>query len=121
MSETKKGSVRAIFGKATDAMSSTAKNLKTEFDQSKVKAKIDETTQTAYDFLKEKGVIDQAEKISNGVSERLDVISGAKILALVEERLDIQSRYNDILATKLEEALNRIADLESKLTPERQK
>ena len=35
---------------------------------------------------------------------------------LVQERLDLQDRYNDLLATKLHEALERISKLEKKLS-----
>jgi len=45
----------------------------------------------------------------------LDVAAGRRMYNLVQERLDLQSRYNDILAYKLEEALKRIAALEAKL------
>ena len=45
----------------------------------------------------------------------MDVISGKKLLELVEQRLELQAQYNDVLATKLDEALQRIAALERKV------
>ena len=36
-------------------------------------------------------------------------------LRLIEERLTLQMRYNDVLATKLDEALSRIKALEDKI------
>ena len=73
------------------------------------------------DFLEEK--IDEASKTEVGkkvlelqkdASEGMDKISGKKLLDIVEERLALQDQYNDILATKLDEALKRIEKLESK-------
>lgn len=49
---------------------------------------------------------------SEEVGRQLDTITGAAILKLVEERLELQARYNDILATKLDEALKRVEILE---------
>jgi len=81
-------------------------------------------------------IIEHAKKISEGVSskyeesgakkhidmiktksgEKLDVISGQAMYEIVQERLDLQDRYNDLLATKLHEALERISKLEKKLS-----
>lgn len=52
---------------------------------------------------------------SKRASEHFDTLSGAAILRLVEERLEVQARYNDLLATKLDEALRRIETLERQL------
>jgi len=47
--------------------------------------------------------------------EGLDTVSGKAMYDLVKERLDLQDRYNDLLATKLQEALDRIDELEDRL------
>jgi len=57
----------------------------------------------AADFL-----IDQA-------TDKMDTISGVKILEEVRKRLSVQDEYNDILATRLAEALERIATLEKEI------
>lgn len=56
---------------------------------------------------------DVVKTTANRVSEGLDVISGVKLLEIVQETLELQEKYNDVLAGKLEEALLRIADLEN--------
>ena len=81
-------------------------------------------------------IIEHTKKVSEGVSskyeesgakkhihtiktksgEKLDVISGQAMYGLVQERLDLQDRYNDLLATKLHEALERISELEKQLS-----
>ena len=47
--------------------------------------------------------------------EKLDQITGKRLLELLEEKLEIQDAYNDILATRLAEALERIAKLEARI------
>ena len=56
-----------------------------------------------------------AKSAAGSVGEGFDVVSGKKILDLVEQRLELQARYNDVLATKLEEALQRIDVLEKEI------
>ena len=56
----------------------------------------------------------KAIKMSEDVSKGLDQLSGKEILTLVEKRLELQEQYNDVLATKLDEALKRIVTLEAK-------
>jgi len=57
---------------------------------------------------------ESAKRTAGAVGDGMDVISGKRLLELVEQRLELQAQYNDILATKLEEALQRIAALERK-------
>lgn len=59
-----------------------------------------------------------SDKVSHGVSaarKTVDVFTGEKQLRLIEERLTLQMRYNDVLATKLDEALTRITELEARI------
>ena len=49
----------------------------------------------------------------NRVTDTVDVITGSKILKLVQEMIGNQEEYNDVLATKLDEALTRISILEA--------
>lgn len=49
---------------------------------------------------------------SRRVVDSVDVLTGAKLLEVVQEMLQAQEEYNDVLATKLDEALTRIAMLE---------
>jgi hypothetical protein len=56
---------------------------------------------------------DVALDASDAFSNRIDELSGEKMFKEVEERLNQQDKYNDILATKLHESLQRIQDLEA--------
>jgi len=47
--------------------------------------------------------------------EGMNTISGRAMYELVRERLELQDRYNDLLATKLQEALDRIEGLEQSI------
>lgn len=67
------------------------------------------------DKLDDTKVPEFLSKTSAAVSDGFDTVTGEKILKLVEERLAIQAKYNDILATKLDEALRRIEALEEKI------
>ncbi len=48
----------------------------------------------------------------DAVKEKLDSATGQKMYDLVQERLAVQDQYNDVLAAKLHEALQRIEVLE---------
>ncbi len=51
-------------------------------------------------------------KVVDKASDCLDSMSGQKIYDVVQERLAVQDQYNDVLASKLHEALQRIEALE---------
>ena len=56
-------------------------------------------------------IVDAAE----GVGDRLDQVTGKQLLEMLEAKLRRQDEYNDILATRLAEALQRIAAIEQRL------
>lgn len=60
-------------------------------------------------------VVDAASKVGTKFNDALDIVAGDKRYNLVQEHIELQKRYNDILALKLDEALTRIARLEDKL------
>lgn len=64
----------------------------------------------------ESGAQRHIHTIKTKSGETLDVISGQAMYELVQERLSLQDRYNDLLATKLQEALERISELEKKIS-----
>lgn len=80
---------------------------------SEVKEKIADTTGLMKETLK--NVSDKGKQVSVAANENLNIISGKKILDEVKERLEQQDRYNDVLATKLQEVMERLSRLESKL------
>ena len=66
----------------------------------------------------ESGAKGKADAIQSQISGKLDEISGQAMYQLVQERLAEQDRFNELLATKLHEALERISDLEKRLADE---
>jgi hypothetical protein len=68
--------------------------------------------------LEQRGVKQAFGSAAGAVVDRLDQVTGKQLVELLEERLRMQDEYNDVLATKLAEALERIATLEEKLRNE---
>ena len=63
----------------------------------------------------ESGAKGKVDVVQSQISGKLDEISGQAMYQLVQERLAEQDRFNDLVATKLHEALERIAELEKRL------
>ncbi len=63
----------------------------------------------------ESGAKGKVDAVQSQVSGKLDEISGQAIYQLVQERFAEQDRFNDLLATKLHDALERISELEKRL------
>jgi predicted nucleic acid-binding Zn-ribbon protein len=104
-----------LLRSASDSAGEAVKEAKEKYEQSLLKAKLDQAAEQTQKVLDETGISEFAGRVSKSANEQLDSVSGAKMLALVEERLQIQDHYNDILATKLQEALDRIEELEKQL------
>lgn len=64
--------------------------------------------------LDSSGVKDAVKATASVVSGKLDEVSGKRLVELLEKKLQIQDSYNDILATRLAEALDRITVLEDR-------
>lgn len=60
------------------------------------------------------------EAVMKQAGQGLDTISGKAMYELVRDRLDLQDRYNDLLSTKLQEAMDRIDELEQRLAEREQ-
>ena len=60
-------------------------------------------------------VKDFASDASESVQDRLDEFSGDTVYRAVMDGMAKQDEYNDILATKLQEALDRIGKLEAEV------
>lgn len=52
---------------------------------------------------------------AGAVAGKLDEVSGKRLVELLEQKLRIQDSYNDILATRLAEALQRVSIVEARL------
>lgn len=99
---------------AVKVVADAADSVASNFANSQVGAKVADAARSANREFQNSAVKQKLVDVQEGVSDHLDTLSGAKILQLVEERLEVQAKYNDILATKLDEALQRLAALEKK-------
>ena len=66
-------------------------------------------------FCDDKGITEKAIKVGNKVNAGKKTFTGEKALEELTKIINLQNCYNDLLATKLEEALQRIEVLEQKL------
>jgi hypothetical protein len=78
-------------------------------------SKTGEVFDDAAKLYKESVVKEKLDIVTGATSNQLDVISGQKMYDLVQERVELQNEINDVLAFKLQEALNRIESLEKQL------
>ena len=99
--------------------SQLADDVRQKYEDSGLKAAVDKTSTEVQTIFDEAGVADKAKMVASTVDEHLDTLSGQRLLQLVEERLSLQAHYNDILATRLDEALSRIQILEAKLNSQK--
>jgi hypothetical protein len=63
--------------------------------------------------LEERGAKKAIQDTTGAVLGKVDQVTGKRLLELLEEKLRVQDTYNDVLATRLAEALQRIAKLEA--------
>ena len=69
-------------------------------------------------FCDEQGITEKAIKVGNKINEGKKTFTGEKASEDVNKFLNLQNCYNDLVATKLEEALKRIEVLEQRLDKE---
>jgi hypothetical protein len=119
--ENKRKQDAAPKGNWSDRLGGSLSKLSGQYDGLDLKRRMDEVSRQAKDFLEEKGISQKVASAYDATQDHLDVVSGKKILQLVEERLAVQGQYNDILATRLDEALQRLAKLERAYEQIRQK
>ena len=67
------------------------------------------------DGLEQKGVFDAIDSATEAVGDKLGQITGKRLVEMLEAKLRLQDQYNDVLATRLAEALERIARLEARI------
>jgi Asp-tRNA(Asn)/Glu-tRNA(Gln) amidotransferase A subunit family amidase len=113
LKKNKSSATRKWASKISEEMQQAAGAVIADLETSSLKQSVDRAMQTAKQALDSSGAT--AAKVYEVTQDHLDGVTGAKILRLVEERLEIQARYNDILATKLNEALRRLEAIEQRL------
>jgi hypothetical protein len=86
-----------------------------KYEESGVKEKVATFANTTSKKYEESGAKERVEAVTGKVSEQFDVLSGQAIFQAVQDNLAKQDQYNDVLANKLLEALDRIKQLEDKI------
>ena len=108
----RKGTIKGL----TDASKNTANKVVDSGGKFLAVAKnLPTDVRRKYEESGAKGKVDTAQ---SQISGKFDEFSGQAMYQLVQERLAEQDRFNDLLATKLHEALERISDLEKRLADE---
>jgi hypothetical protein len=64
--------------------------------------------------LDHRGAKTAIKDTTGAVVDKLDQVTGKRLIELLEEKLRSQDAYNDVLATRLAEALERITKLEAR-------
>lgn len=65
--------------------------------------------------LEATGIPQRLGDTKDTIGEKLDEVTGKRLVDLLEVRLEKQDMYNDVLATRLAEALDRISQLEHEM------
>ena len=106
---------KRILSKGQDQLKKVTEKVKavteTVVNHPKTQATMDKTKQ----FCDEKGITEKAIQVGNKVSDGKKTFTGEKALEELTKIINLQKCYNDLLATKLEEALKRIEVLEQKI------
>src|SRR5262249_19247713 len=95
---------------ASDATRSAVETGKRAYSGSKLESAISYVDGE----LDERGAKRAIKDTAEAVVAKLDQVTGKRLLELLEAKLRTQDEYNDILATRLAEALDRIAKLEAR-------
>jgi hypothetical protein len=70
--------------------------------------------------LDQRGAKQVIKETAGAVIGKFDQVTGKRLVELLEDKLRIQDAYNDILASRLAEALERIAKLEATIERRRE-
>lgn len=107
--------VRPLATKASESVNKVVSSTSKKYEESGAKEKVDSLASVASKKYEESGAKSTVDTVSGKVSESFDVVSGQAMFQAVQDRLTKQDQYNDVLANKLLEALERISQLEQKL------
>jgi hypothetical protein len=75
-------------------------------------SKLESAVQAIDNELDQRGAKLAAKQTTQAIVGRLDQVTGKRLVELLEQKLKLQDTYNDVLATRLAEALERISKLE---------
>jgi len=101
---------KQTIGAATDATQLVVESGKQVYTGSKLESAV----KYLDGELEQRGAKKAISETKGAVVGKLDQVTGKRLIELLEEKLRVQDEYNDILATRLAEALERIAKLEAR-------
>ncbi len=78
-------------------------------------SKVEEKINHFGEQLEATGIPQRLGDAKDTIGEKLDEVTGKRLVDLLEVRLEKQDMYNDVLATRLAEALGRISQLEQEI------
>ena len=107
--------VQPLVDEGAGALKNIANSSQSCYEKSGAKKQIDDLSEKAHKHYSESGLKDHVDSVSGNISNQFDVVSGKAMYDAVLERLALQEEYNDILASKLFEALEKIQELEKRL------
>ncbi|HVC99274.1 MAG TPA: hypothetical protein VND64_36755 [Pirellulales bacterium] len=103
----------AEFGKQTIGAASDATRAAIETSkQAYVGSKLESAVNYIDEEMDDRGAKKAIKDTTGAVVGKLDQMTGKRLVELLETKLQSQDAYNDVLATRLAEALERIARLE---------
>ncbi len=104
--------------KSTDEKISKGKDILFEYldDNPHIKEEYNKHLKLMSEKYETTGTKDYVDSALTKTSDKFDIISGQKMYDLVKDKLALQDKYNDLLATKLVEALNKVKDLETRIS-----
>lgn len=102
--------VKGLVGTVSDAVNTAAKSVSDRLDQSETGRAIKDVSTKAAGLASEAGA-----GVSIAAEKAINNINGTEALRQIEELVAQQRRYNDVLATRLAEALTRIDHLEQQV------
>jgi len=73
------------------------------------------------EYLEQSGITERVAVIKKGGADTVDTLTGKTVFDSVRDMLDRQAMYNDVLATRLAEALERIGQLEEQVQQQKQR
>ncbi len=104
-----------ILSKGQSHLKKAAEKVKSATEAVMNHPKTQAAMKNTQQYCDEKGITEKAIKVGNKVNDGKKTFTGEKALEDVNTFLNLQNCYNDLLATKLEEALKRIEVLEQRL------
>jgi flagellar motility protein MotE (MotC chaperone) len=106
-------SKKSFFSEVKSIAGNTAQFISQELKKSDLQSIVSHKADSTRKAIDELTITKKVSELQDYTSDRLDVVSGKKIMDLVEERLELQSNYNDIMASKIIELLERVKHLEN--------